>query len=331
MSIILINIGIIALIVLGKFIYDTYLTNNTNRNWQEFKNKYPEDATRLDRNNGLDFSTKPKINLNDRNRSLTLIAKQCNCQENEVKEIFLSDLRLNHIPLNEKENLIGIFHKKKIEESKYLNMDPDDTPSAYMEKWALEYFADLEEKKSKQIELPKNYIEQHKKSSYKKLLNKMIESYENDPNTQIRKDTIDRIKFLASDGISQFIHILNSTFLKNDDSLYEYFDLLKDSIYIVKERYSYFVNIYPIWFLAAYPDVVVWSIEKSGNILPTDIKNKIEKRKIRSEYDEFSDWIKKEFYEMKGANNNEIELSDLRIIVNLYKKNKDLECLGIDN
>ena len=37
-------IGLIALFMFGKFIYDTYLTNNTERDWAVYKKENPEDA-----------------------------------------------------------------------------------------------------------------------------------------------------------------------------------------------------------------------------------------------------------------------------------------------
>jgi len=41
-------IGVIALFILGKFIYDTYLTNNTTRRWNVYKRNHPEDAAKVD-------------------------------------------------------------------------------------------------------------------------------------------------------------------------------------------------------------------------------------------------------------------------------------------
>ena len=37
-------IGLIGLFMIGKFIYDTYLTNNTEKDWEEYKRKYPHEA-----------------------------------------------------------------------------------------------------------------------------------------------------------------------------------------------------------------------------------------------------------------------------------------------
>lgn len=39
---------IIVLAVIGKFIYDTYLTNNTQKNWEKYREEYPQDAAKID-------------------------------------------------------------------------------------------------------------------------------------------------------------------------------------------------------------------------------------------------------------------------------------------
>lgn len=39
---------IIIVIVLGKFIYDSYLTNNTEERWEEYKKIDPDNARRID-------------------------------------------------------------------------------------------------------------------------------------------------------------------------------------------------------------------------------------------------------------------------------------------
>lgn len=49
--------GIIFLIVIGKFVYDTYMSNNTEKNWKKFKDSYPEKAAQIQNNSGLNFRT----------------------------------------------------------------------------------------------------------------------------------------------------------------------------------------------------------------------------------------------------------------------------------
>jgi hypothetical protein len=54
-------LGIVALFVICKFIYDTFLTNNTEKNWQEYKSSNPHEAQVLERNEGLNFKTDYKV------------------------------------------------------------------------------------------------------------------------------------------------------------------------------------------------------------------------------------------------------------------------------
>ncbi len=51
----------IVVLVFGKFIYDTYLTGNTEREWQDFKKKFPHEAKVVENSTGLDFRTKASL------------------------------------------------------------------------------------------------------------------------------------------------------------------------------------------------------------------------------------------------------------------------------
>lgn len=50
-------IGVVALIIFGKFVYDSYLTDNTERDWQEYKRINPHKALTLENNQGLNLRT----------------------------------------------------------------------------------------------------------------------------------------------------------------------------------------------------------------------------------------------------------------------------------
>ena len=47
--------------MIGKFIYDTYLTNNTEKDWEEYKRKYPHEAKVVETNKGLNLRTRANI------------------------------------------------------------------------------------------------------------------------------------------------------------------------------------------------------------------------------------------------------------------------------
>ena len=50
-------LGIFFLILLIKFIYDTYVTDNTENDWKEFKKTNPNEAAQIKANKGLDLRT----------------------------------------------------------------------------------------------------------------------------------------------------------------------------------------------------------------------------------------------------------------------------------
>lgn len=50
-------IGVIALLFVGKFVYDTFLTDNTERDWNEYQRTNPHKATVLENNEGLNLKT----------------------------------------------------------------------------------------------------------------------------------------------------------------------------------------------------------------------------------------------------------------------------------
>jgi phage pi2 protein 07 len=64
---------VIVIAVIGKFIYDTYLTNNAEKNWEKYREEYPLDAAKID-------LEEQKLNL-----------LQANAYFNESKSYFSTD------------------------------------------------------------------------------------------------------------------------------------------------------------------------------------------------------------------------------------------------
>ncbi|MEJ8758460.1 hypothetical protein WG947_15710 [Pontibacter sp. H259] len=132
-------IGLIALVILGKFIYDTYLTNNTDRDWENFKVSEPEKAARIERNKILDFNTNPNLKDEAAKQSLLILAKRKGCTPDEAKEKFLDDLSIQNLSLEQLNAQLSLIRKNKYNESILFNIDPDDTPSAFLENWTHEF------------------------------------------------------------------------------------------------------------------------------------------------------------------------------------------------
>lgn len=140
-------IGVIALLVFAKFLFDTYVTGSNQKNFEEYKNREPEEAARIQRNKGLNLNVDYKFNQTDINFSLALIAENLNCSREEVKVKFIESLGLEIIENKELlKKMIDQFRQRKFDESLNLEMDPDNTPSAFYHKWALEYQDKLNEK-----------------------------------------------------------------------------------------------------------------------------------------------------------------------------------------
>ena len=59
METILTLLGLVFVFVIGRFVWDTFVTGKTERDWQDYKHRYPAEAERVERNRGLDFGSRP--------------------------------------------------------------------------------------------------------------------------------------------------------------------------------------------------------------------------------------------------------------------------------
>ena len=78
------NLLLIFFLFIVKFIYDTFLTNNTDETKECYKKNYPEAN---DRWTVKDINAKPKTNINDRQRSVYEIAKNMNTTPELAQEV----------------------------------------------------------------------------------------------------------------------------------------------------------------------------------------------------------------------------------------------------
>jgi len=137
-------LGIIFLFIVGKFIFDTFLTNNTAKTKKWYKENYPEENYRLDKNEGLNLNVKPKANINDRQRSLEEVAINMNTTPELVKNKYIEQLKSKINSDDEKIYFFKTIRQKKIEEAKTKGIDPDDGVAALMEEWAKEHLNSVE-------------------------------------------------------------------------------------------------------------------------------------------------------------------------------------------
>jgi hypothetical protein len=136
-------VGAIALFFFGKFIYDTYITDNTNKNWEKYQRNNSESAARAEKNKGLDFNTKSVTNQNKKIDSYIFLANNLKCSPEHVEAIYTKDLRKNISHSSQALEMAKSWKNEKYEQSKQLNIDPDDTPASLLETWTMSVFNDL--------------------------------------------------------------------------------------------------------------------------------------------------------------------------------------------
>ncbi|GAB2781221.1 tetratricopeptide (TPR) repeat protein [Hymenobacter luteus] len=135
-------IGFIALLIFGKFLWDTYVTGKTKQDWDRYSRNNPESAARLERNNLLDFATHSESNQVHRNVSIKALAEYHQCSIDNVKDIFIQSIVELKVSVNAAQKYIKTLRQNTYAESSKLNFDPADTPSAIKAEWMKEYLDD---------------------------------------------------------------------------------------------------------------------------------------------------------------------------------------------
>ncbi|GAB2601435.1 hypothetical protein [Spirosoma areae] len=156
-------IGVIALFFFGKFIYDTYITDNTDKNWEKYQKNNPESAAGIEGNRGLNFNTQSIKNQNKKIASYVFIANNLNCAPEHVEAIYTTDLRKNISHSSQALEMAKNWQDEKHKQSEQLNIDPDDTPAGLLETWTMSVFNDL--KRSENLS-SKDEIEEEEDSEY---------------------------------------------------------------------------------------------------------------------------------------------------------------------
>lgn len=143
-------IGILAVIIFGKFIWDTYLTNNTEQQYQNNKRQNPEEIARMTNNVAkkeyLNFDYSPKSVPMHKALSLVSLANKYDCSPDEVKALFQADyLEFIRVSCASDTEAIALLatsiaeaRDSKAGEAVKAVIDPDDTQAAIVEEWLLE-------------------------------------------------------------------------------------------------------------------------------------------------------------------------------------------------
>lgn len=145
-------LGLVFLAFIGKFIWDSFLTSNTDNQFETNKKLYPEETARLENSikngNILNFNYEAKSNPLHKAAALTAIAESFGCAPSEAKDAYqkgIKELMANPFVTHEfiieniNQSLKELRNQKRTQALEN-NIDPDDTPAAYGELWVQEIF-----------------------------------------------------------------------------------------------------------------------------------------------------------------------------------------------
>ena len=144
-------IGFIALLIFGKFLWDTYATGNTDKDWESYKRNEPEKAARIINSDTFDMSTDYKPNPRHQKDSLQILALTFECDASEVEENYKSIHRealaggLGSVE-QFKQAMNDLKHEKH-KQAVQFKIDPDNTPAAFMERWMQEVLDEISHSK----------------------------------------------------------------------------------------------------------------------------------------------------------------------------------------
>lgn len=149
METILITIGIFITIFVLKFIYDTYITKNTDRNFEEYRKIDPVGAAEIDppkthqefENLVNALGKERKANDAGFIKAQNILAEQWNCSPQELRKEHFNDLKRSKYNSFAIHSFISQFENEmKIESEKY-NLLPEYTPAAILKSLTQEYIS----------------------------------------------------------------------------------------------------------------------------------------------------------------------------------------------
>jgi hypothetical protein len=164
--------GVIFLVLIVKFLYDNFATNNAANTWEWYKDNYPEEAHRLDNNRGINSNVKPKNDVTRQQLSLYELANNLNTSPDKAREVYISKLNEVVHAADERDYMLNNLRMKKLEEAKTKNIDPDDGVAALMHLWASQYFlSDMFKSKLKSKTNPSTMFGSNKEENRQKIKN----------------------------------------------------------------------------------------------------------------------------------------------------------------
>ena len=157
-------IGVIALLFVGKFIWDTFITGKTDKQHEVAKKRNPEEVARMESNVNkgeyLNFDYSPKRNPTHREISLTLLAAKFECLPEKAKEhyqkgaleMIMSSGASNSQVISMISDAIEGIRQSKSQDAVQFSMDPDDTPAALTQEWLTELLGIMKTKQQSLVD-----------------------------------------------------------------------------------------------------------------------------------------------------------------------------------
>jgi hypothetical protein len=142
MTAFLILIGMIALLLFSKLIYDSLLKSRTEVGSNQDHQSNREIIVRHEENEKHDLQSNGRPQ--DKRESLIRMAKNLGCLPSNVKEEYITRLKELQLAAAQIKESLKMLDKRKHEEAKTFNIDPEDTVSAYMMEWTKEFLENKE-------------------------------------------------------------------------------------------------------------------------------------------------------------------------------------------
>ncbi len=141
-------IGFIAVALFCKFLYDTYVTGKTDKQWDTYKRQEPEKAARMMTSSPLSMNTDVKRNPIHQQESLHMLAGVFNCEVSEVREVYKAIhrelLTTGRGTLRQAKQAMAQLKPQKYDQAVKTGFDPEDTPAGFMERWHQELINEFE-------------------------------------------------------------------------------------------------------------------------------------------------------------------------------------------
>lgn len=126
--------GFILLILILKFIYDSYLTDNTEREWQRYKEDFPEKGKKIEgKSNKMSY-------INKVERIKKSISKDLQCELNQVEEKYIEAIQADGTLMLPATVFNNLFKDEIKLESQNQGIKEDETRAYLLYSWAKKVF-----------------------------------------------------------------------------------------------------------------------------------------------------------------------------------------------